>query len=52
MARMLGTETRRHRGKNFWFCCWGHDGWNRKTRIIRKRIQRHREKDSVREEAT
>lgn len=48
MARMLGTETQHHRGKNFWYCCYGHDGWSRKMRIIRKRIMRRVENRSIR----
>lgn len=46
--KMLGASAQQHRGKNFWFCCWGHDGWNRKWKTLKKRIRRHREKDSVR----
>lgn len=41
---MLGKEAHKHRGKNFWFCCIGHDGWNRATRLIRVRIEKRREK--------
>jgi len=48
--RMLGTEAHRHRGKNFWFCCFGHDGWNRKLRVVKKRIERRRSNRSVRNE--
>jgi len=50
MKKMLGKESHRHRGKNFWFCCIGHDGWNRTVRIIRKRIERHREKREWKQE--
>ena len=47
-GRMLGKAAQCDRGKNFWWCCWGHDGWNRSTRIIRKKRQRAIEKREVR----
>ena len=50
MANMLLRCAAKDRGKHFWYCCDGHDAWNRKTRRVRKRIMRRKENERLRKQ--
>lgn len=42
--RMLGKQTLLDRGKNFWYCCPGHDHYDRMYVKVHKKTQRQKEK--------
>lgn len=41
---MLGATTHYHRGKNFWYCCPGHDHYSKSWKDVHKRPRRAAER--------